>query len=205
MRRDELEELQCITPMSNTLSILEHGILSHALVKKVTGGSHTSVADERIQAIRAGVTVPNGRKLHEYANLYVCARNPMMSLILYKRWATEMDLCVLRVSTAVLDIPGTVVTDQNAASTKYCAFREAPEGLAIVSRELTFAESWKHPGDQIAEWRHKAAKCAEVLVPDRVPPAHIDGVWVAHDDAKAAFEAMKSGLPAEVDSHLFAV
>jgi hypothetical protein len=204
MRRDELDELQCITPMSNVAAILEHGILSHVQVKQKTSGSHTSIADERIQAIRAGVAVPNGRRLHEYANLYVCARNPMMSLILYKGWATKTNLCVLRVNTAVLDIPGAVVTDQNAAS-KYCAFGAAPDGLAIVNKDLTFAESWKHPGDQIAEWRHKAAKCAEVLVPDRVPPEYLDGVWVAHEAAEAAFEALGLPLPAEVDSHLFAV
>lgn len=203
MRREELKELQCIASMKNVSSIVKYGILSHTRVQRVTRGTHVSVADPSIQDRRAKVTVPNGLKLHDYANLYICARNPMMSLILYKRWATKMDLCVLRVSPAVLDIPGTVVTDQNAAS-KYVAFAAAPAGLHLVREDLTFAESWKH-ADQIVEWRHKAAKCAEVLVPHRVPPEHLTGVWVAHAEAKRAFDTLGVQLVAEINPHLFAV
>ena len=55
--------------------------------------------------------------LHEYANLYLCARNPM----LYKRRESHGTLCVLRVSTDVLDLPGVVLTGGNAAS-DYTAF-----------------------------------------------------------------------------------
>ncbi len=78
MERHELTELHYITPIGNVPSILRQGILSHIRLQRV---EHESVAMEEIQDRRAKVIVPGGLKLHEYVNLYICARNPMM----YKR------------------------------------------------------------------------------------------------------------------------
>ena len=39
---------------------------------------HVSVAMPAVQDRRARKIVPGGRRLHGYANLYICARNPMM-------------------------------------------------------------------------------------------------------------------------------
>ncbi len=94
----------------------------------------------------------------------------MLFLIMKQR--RHQELCVLRVSPEVLDLQRVVVTDQNAAS-DYVRWGRT---LAIVDRHLVFAERWTHPDDQIAEWRHKSTKCAEVLVPDRVGPEHVLGV-----------------------------
>jgi ssDNA thymidine ADP-ribosyltransferase, DarT len=79
MERAELDELHYITPIENVLSICEHGILSHNRMRKL-GLVHTSVAMQEVQDIRKGVMVPGsaGKPLHEYANLYICARNPML-------------------------------------------------------------------------------------------------------------------------------
>nr|VFJ98995.1 MAG: protein of unknown function (DUF4433) [Candidatus Kentron sp. LFY] len=65
-----------------------------------------------VQDRRNKIQVPGGMRLHQYANLYFDARNPMM----YKRLAQVEVLCVLCVSTDVLNLPGVVITDQNAAS-----------------------------------------------------------------------------------------
>jgi len=98
MKRDELQELHFITPIENVPSILELGILSH---HRATQLQHRSIAMREIQDRRTSVVVPGaGRKLHEYANLYLCGRNPM----LYKR--RHDAICVLAVSTDVLDLPG---------------------------------------------------------------------------------------------------
>ena len=135
MTRDELTELHYIIAIAHVPSVLEHGIVSHNEAGKL---EHTSVAMAEIQDIRKNVVVPNGMPLHDYVNLYVCARNPMM----YKRRGQHADLCVLRVSTDVLDLPNVVVADGNAASTLrgYARFAAAPDGLSIVDRELTFAK-----------------------------------------------------------------
>jgi hypothetical protein len=96
-------------PLINIPSVLKNGILSHERAAKL---SHVSVAMAEIQERRDVKQVPGGQKLHQYANLYFHARNPMM----YKRLGQAADLCVLRVSCDVLGLPGVVLCDQNASS-----------------------------------------------------------------------------------------
>jgi len=194
MERHELTELHYITPIANVSSILNVGILSHNRAKRVP---HESVAMNAIQDRRARVTVPGGRKLHDYANLYICARNPMM----YKRHAQHQSLCVLRITPNVINIPGVVITDGNASG-DYVRFSAAPKGLAIVDRDWTFADDWRDP-DQIQYFRKKAAKCAEVLVPDRVKPDYITGAYVSCQEAMNQFQMLSTGLSVEINSHLF--
>lgn len=111
-------------------------------------------------------------------------------------------LCVLRVNTGVLDLPNVVIADENAAS-DYVRFTPAPTGLANIVREIVFAESWKHPGDQIAEWRHGSATCAEVLVPDRVPPDHLVGAYTSCEEARTVLAGLVPSLAIVVNSRMF--
>ena len=135
--------------------------------------------------------------MHEYANLYICGRNPM----LFKLQAKAQSVCVVSVSTDVLDLPGVIISDRNAGA-DFPQFRPAPDGLAIVDRELAFAEYWTSAG-HIDYWRRKTAKCAEVLVPDRVDPGFVREAYVSCAKAKATFEALHTRLPVHVDRHLF--
>jgi hypothetical protein len=114
MLRSDIAELQYITPIVNIPSIVAHGILSHSRAERLM---HESVAMDAIQERRAKRTLPTGMRLHDYANLYFSARNPMM----YLRRGRHRELCVLRVSPDVLDLPGVVVADGNASS-GYTAF-----------------------------------------------------------------------------------
>lgn len=196
LTRADLAELHCIQPVKNVVSILEGGILSHYGAKTV---EHKSVADPRIQELREPVWVPgpNGtrRKLHSYANLYVNARNKMLSNIKYNHG--DLDICILRVSLDVLDLPGVVVSSQNASS-DYARFAAAPGGLAHIDKDMVFAKSWKHPGDQIREWRHGSIINAEVLVPDVVPPEYIEGAYVSCTEARKQLRAELDGEPLAV-------
>ena len=194
MERNELRELHYITPISNVPSIMEHGILSHVRASRL---QHQSVAMQAIQDRRAPKSLPGGRPLHEYVNLYLCARNPMLR----KRKDRHLEICVLRVSPDVLDLPDAVVSDQNASS-DYVRFSKAPEGLAIVDRAKTFADDWRHP-NQIEFWQRRSAKCAEVLVPDQVDPRFVQGAYVSCEKAKASLEALNTGLAVCIDRHLF--
>lgn len=170
MKLAELVELHYITPIANIPSIYTHGILSHKMTQKL---EHKSISMQKIQERRAQVVLPGGRPLHEYVNLYFDARNPMM----FKRKDAHLELCVLRIAPKVLEIPGVVITDRNASS-GYALFKTAPQGLAIVNEELVFAKDWTHP-DQFEYWNRKSAKCAEVLVPDRVDQRFILGAYVS--------------------------
>ena len=194
MERSELTELHYLTPIDNMPSILQHGILSHVRATQVR---HASVAMEEIQDLRSQVTVPGGRRLHEYANLYVCGRNPMM----FKRLAHADQLCVLAISPNVLDLPGVVISDGNAIS-KYVRFAAAPDGLKIVDRAMTFADDWRN-GDQIQYFRKKAAKRAEVLVPDRVETRYLLGAYVVREDVEQRLHAIAPSMAIWVNAHLF--
>lgn len=201
LTRADLIELHCIQPISNVGSILERGILSNYEARRVP---HDSVADPLIQALREPVVIPGtgGRKLHSYANLYVNARNKMLSKIKYTHG--DLGVCVLRVSLDVLDLPGVVVASQNASS-DYARFAPAPDGLELIDKDMIDARSWKHPGDRIAEWRHGSVMCAEVLVPDCVEPDYIEGVYVS---CKAARKRLRQNdphgdLPVTLNGDLF--
>jgi len=189
-----LTEFQNISLIDNMPSILKHGVLSYAEAAKIP---HLSVALESVQEKRDQKRVPGGLALHEYANVYFHARNPMMS----KRRNEAHRLCVLRVSTEILNLPGAVITDQNAAS-KYVRFL-APNFLQYLNLPYVFARDWRHPGDQIEEWRHSSAKCAEVLIPQRIPPEFVIGACVLNAASKTQLEGHGFTLPIQVDSDIF--
>ncbi|WP_460107708.1 DUF4433 domain-containing protein [Pseudomonas sp. H1_F01] len=191
-------ELHCIMPIKNIPSVLQYGILSHERASKLP---HSSVAKQEIQDRRVGKTVPNGLRLHQYANLYFCARNPM----LYLRKPNHPDLCVVQVSRRVLDLQNVVITDQNAAS-NWVRFYSYPEGLRWINFDYVFADSWQDADERIG-WQKKAAKCAETLVPGVVAPEFITGFYTCDAGAKARVEAVlaqqNNGLAVTLNSHLF--
>lgn len=194
MERAELDELHYISPIANVPSILDRGILSKRRSRPL---KPESVAMEEVQAIRANKAVPGGRSIHDYANLYICARNPM----LYKRRDRHREICVLRITPEVLHLAGVVVADGNAAS-EYTAFWPAPAGLRKIDKGGVFAEYWTD-ADQIEAWRKARVKCAEVLVPDRVSPELITGAYVSCADSEERLRRVTPELPITVDPHLF--
>lgn len=185
-------ELHCIMPIGNVPSVLQHGILSHERAARLR---HHSVAMQAMQDRRDVKTVPGGMRLHQYANLYFHARNPMLSVRRHE------DICVLKVSTNVLGVAGTAITDQNAAS-KYVRFF-APSQSALLDFDDIFARDWTHPDDQIREWRHKSRKCAEVLVPHRVPPGMLVGAIVADAAARDRLNQAGFALLIVIDPDFF--
>ena len=113
-----------------------------------------------------------------------------------------MNLCVLRVSTDVLDLPGVEIADRNAAGTGV-NFGPVASALASIDYELVFAESWTHPEDQGRERRHKLIKCAEVLVPDRVDPDYVVGAYVSGATSRTRLAKVAPSLEATVNADLF--
>jgi hypothetical protein len=175
VRRSRIRELHYITDMANVASMLERGILSNRLARRMAGGC-VSVADAEVQARRARKRVWVGRSsrpLHDYANLYVHARNAMLFILLR---STQGDLTVLTVDAEVLDLDGVVVADRNAASFA-ALFLPAAEGIAALDEAAVFAEQWT------SSYEAKQLRMAEVLVPDRVPPSLIRGAHVPDDEA----------------------
>jgi len=188
-------ELHCIMPIANIPSVMTHGILCHEEAEKL---KHHSVAMQEIQDKRDNVQVPGGLKLHQYANLYFDARNPMM----YKRQHKAAQICVLRVSRDVMRLDHVVVSDQNASS-RWVRFLSPSDGIKRLNFDMIFAENWTHPENQILQWQHKSAKCAEVLVPHCVPLDYIQGAYVVSDKSMEALRQKGFGLDIVINPHLF--
>jgi len=122
--------------------------------------------------------------------------------MLFKIKDNHADLCVLRIDTRLLDLPGVIVADQNASS-DYVRFEPAPTGLQHVDKRLVFADYWTHPENPIEEWRHGSIMCAEVLVPHRVDQCYIMGAYVSCSEAKSAIEKAGVNIAVAISSWLF--
>jgi len=195
MDRADVTELHYITAIANLSSILRHGILSHNLAHQL---AHDSVAMPEIQERRRNKRIPGARFLHDYANLYFDAHNPMLS----RCRGRNNGICVLQIDPVVMDQPGVIVTDRNAAA-DWVRFWPVDDGLSVISRERVFARYWTHPDDFYEERRHKSEKCAEVLVPDRVNVRLITGAYVANQLALAEFQGLDSELSVRTRSDMF--
>jgi len=194
MNRDEITELYFIAPIANVPSIVQNGILSHKLAGRI---DHHSVAMIEIQERRKNKQIPGAGTLHDYANLYFDAHNPMLSRLRER----NNDICILRVDAEVLNLPGVIIADRNAAS-DWVRFWRVAEGLQTIDRERVFVRYWTHP-DPYDEMGHKSEKCAEVLVPDRVMPRYLIGAYVANGVALAQFQQPNVGLPVSIRSDIF--
>ena len=195
MDRVDVNELYYITPIANVPSILQQGILSNRLASR---SAHRSVAMPEIQALRTNKRIPGAGHLHDYANLYFDAHNPMLSKV---RQHNDT-ICVLRVNAGILDLPGVIIADHNASS-DYVRFYPVTLGLAAIDKEVLFARYWTHPDDQYAEMRHKSIKCAEVLIPETVEPRWILGAYVANQSALTAFRELGTVLTVSIPSDIF--
>jgi hypothetical protein len=187
-------ELHCIMPIANIASVMEHGILSYERAARL---QHRSVALQPVQDRHDQKRVPGGLKLHQYANLYFHARNPM----LYKRKDDAPRLCVLRVSVAVFEGNETVITDCNAAS-DYVRFL-APNQWAVLNFDDIYAADWRHPGNPPRYYQHRSRKCAEVLVPHSVERNLLDGAYVVDEAARTRLTQLDFTLPIAIDPVLF--
>ena len=192
----DLKELHYITPIANVSSILKLGILSNREIARRRVAS-VSVALSDVQKRRELKVIPGAKPLHEYVNLYICARNPMM----YLRRLQHEVLCVLQITPAVLTLPGVVIADGNAASGP-TAFWQSPSGLSRVDKDTVFAEWWTDPNEFVL-WEKRRVKCAEVLVPDRLDANFISGAYVSCDLAEARLKALAPTLKIVVDPHMF--
>jgi hypothetical protein len=187
-------EFQCIMPLENIPSVLKLGVLSNERAAKV---EHYSVAMEEVQERRDIKHVPGGLKLHQYANLYFHARNPM----LFKRKDAAATLCVLRISTEVRHIDAVVFADRNASS-DYVRFLH-PRQEAVLDYAAIFSMDWRHANDPIVYHRHRSQKCAEVLVPHAVEPWFLTGAYVVDEAAAANLQSHGFGLPVTINPEMF--
>lgn len=78
-----------------------------------------------------------------------------------------------------------------------------PSQWALIDFDDVLAENWTHPDDRRRYFQHKSRKCAEVLVPHRIPQELLTGAYVIDAAARARLAAHAPHLPVIVDPVLF--
>ncbi len=194
LERSKITEFHYLCPIANVASIMKHGIVSNERAKAL--GGH-SVADPQVQKKRSAKLVPGGKRLHSFVNLYFHCRNAMMWVLSGR----HEQLCVLRVSPNVVDLPSAIVTDGNAAS-DYTRFNPARKGIELLNADLVYSRDWRHD-DPIMLMRLKSARCAELLVPDQISASFILGVYVSCEKAKIDLETQGISLPITIEPDIF--
>ena len=195
MLRSRVRELHYITHVDNVPSILTYGVLSHQRAQSV---QHRSVASEEVQGRRTAKRLPNGAQLHDYANLYFDARNPMMSRLLYDG---VHGLIVVRISSDVLDIPGTILTDGNAAADA-TRFYSSPGGLSNLDDTLIYAISWNDQ-DFWRKIEKKRVRNAEVLVPNMVGTEYIRGCYASDATMRTKCQMLAGTLEVGINETIY--
>lgn len=183
-----------IQAIDNVPSIMQRGLLSNERASRI---SHVSIAMNEVQARRELVRIPNGLKLHQYANLYFDPWNPMLS----RKRSQNEEICILKFDRSVLDFEGVILSDKNASS-DYAAFYGAEEGLENIDFDLVYARYWTDE-DYYEQCRKKSIKCAEILVPYSISFDYVVCAAVVNEDAADRLEAIGFDRDIVVEPRVF--
>ena len=182
-----------IMPIANISSVISNGILSFYNTQNIR---HESIALTQVQERRESVTIPNGGKLHSYANLYFTYHNPMM----YKRRNEAENLCVLAIDLSILEIPGCILSDRNAAA-NLVKFYSPEDGFNKIDFNTVYAANWVDFDDFYSS--KKQIKCAEILVPDCIPFDYIKGAYVLNEESEYLLRQQGFNKPIYINRDVF--
>ncbi len=192
-----ISELHFITPLANLESIFERGILSH---NEATPHKKADVSMDAVQEIRATKIIPaavmgEDRVIHDCANVYFNAKNPMLSL----RRSEKDTLAVLRLKPELITMPEAVLSDRNAA-VKDANFYKAATGVHNLAMKTLFGEYWtsKYNSEETNK-RNGQLRCAELLVPHSIHQSYIGGMYVVSEAVKkAVLDKFSHGCPVPI-------
>jgi len=182
-------QLYYMAPMQSAAAIALLGILSYNQRQRVPALDKLSVsiADPFVNARRHWRQI-NGRSLHDFVPLYWATHTPMQYVVTRKtRTLREDDLVFFVLDAAqVLTVPGVMTTDGNAASQE-TVFYEGMGALPHLDLEIICTPNCYSPD-------YKRRKCAEVLVPDRIPPDKISYIAVRTDEVASTLRSTLTAL-----------
>jgi len=175
-------QLYYVAPIENIRSIVQKGILSHSAVQSTP---HYTIYDKGVLAHRLSKSVPGGKPLSTYANLFFQPSNSMLFSLL-RRFNPD-EIIVVGVSPSILDEPGAFVTNGNAATsgTEFFPSKLRRKALAQCAETLR-ATSWSP--------EEKCRRMAECLYPDQIPTDLIKRLYVRSRDAKLKVIQALDGL-----------
>ncbi len=191
-----IKSLYYITHVDNIPSILKRGILSHKRVEE-QAVPFTPIYDATIVSNRRERVTPNGKSLWEFANLYFQPRNPMLYRVINE--TIKELIAIVGVKPQVLNLPGTFVTNGNAAHSLSNVLN-TQEGLQVVIEmwDVVKNDWWKE------EDGSKRKIMAECLVPDVIPPEFIHSIYVTSQAAKEKILLSSTAqIPIVPEPHMF--
>lgn len=201
MKREELRELHYIADIRDIRSIMSRGILCKNHADRFR---HQSFALDSVQAARSRQELPNGGRIHDHAVLYLRARNATLYRIVMEKRVHCDYLCVLRIHPSVLNLVGAFMSDRNAACLHPPPrFGSVDEILPLIDLERLSAEFWTLHDDPIDVHRHREEMCAELLVPEKIPPNYVRGALVPGEAARLSLEASVPRMPVRIAPRFF--
>jgi len=182
MNKPNIKSLYYITHVENLPSILNRGILSHNKVEELEV-LHTPIYDKSIISKRKDKSTVERGSLWEYANLYFQPRNPMMYRVVHEK--DRRNIAVIGVKPTILQAPGGMITDGNAAneSTKFFPINQ---GLEVLQQQWKIIQNdWWNGSDG-----SKRKIMSECLVPEQINPEFIHSIFVRDHKAKEEVERL---------------
>lgn len=180
LRSKGVNYLHYMAPLSTIHLISMGGILSFnqrqrleqddQLRQMLRSMGSESIADPSVQDTRHNRMI-FGKSLHDYVPLYFGIHTPMQYVITKQHFDTQSSKIVFADVDLeqVFYLEGVLYTDGNAASSETRFYEAAANilGIESINWHIVMNES------RCFSREYKRIKCAEVLVPDRIPPEYI--------------------------------
>lgn len=196
-KKPDVKSLYYITHINNIPSMLEQGILSHALVED-RHVPFTPIYDAQIVSNRRDRLTPDGKSLWSFANLYFQPRNPMLYRVISEK--DKKDIAIIGIRPDILSYPDSFISTGNAASHP-SDILPVREGLPVIFEMWNVINSeWWNPDDG-----SKRKIMAECLVPNVIPPDLIQTIYVANHPAAQELKKRlgNTTVPIVPESHMF--
>ena len=192
--------LYYITHIDNTPTILRDGILSAKKIEE-QGIPFASLYSADTIARRAKRLTPDRKSLWEYASVYFQPRNPMLYRVMND--IEKKDVVVLGLNPQIVETPGALISLGNAVS-PLSALLNVEEGLTMLNDDywaIINSDWWK------TEDGTKRKIMAECLVPEQIPAAQIQSIYVPNqslaDKLKPVLNNFALEISVFVEPHMF--
>lgn len=172
--KPEIKSVYYITHIDNIPSFLKYGILSHQLVED-RGIQYRAIYDKAIVSNRRQKLTPDGHSLWDFANVYFQPRNPMLYRVVHE--CDPKEIAVLGIDPKVLHIPGSYITDGNAANNATSFFQYSEGIKAITNQWKTIDGEWWNSMDG-----SKRKIMSECLAPKYIPSEYIHSIYVSNHE-----------------------
>ncbi|MCD7949428.1 MAG: DUF4433 domain-containing protein [Erysipelotrichaceae bacterium] len=197
----EFDYLYNITSINNVMSILQNGLLCKNMILNQSM-KFNDISNSSVQNRRNNIYIDDQLQLHDFANVYFNPRNAMLYYLIRQDLINE--ICILQIKKTILDLPHTIVTNQNAAvaiGTRFMTVEEAHKPGAL-NYDNIYRYSW-YSQDPLEKDKFKKQMMAEVLVYNKIPPEYIACINVPNQKVYDALKSMGVEMKIFVNEYLF--